>query len=110
MNILTLGALALGSLSLGAAPLAPNSSLINSGYPPVRYQGEAAAVVYFLDDVSVACGKAEPGYVRIACATKTEIAMPNPCKPEFYGERYARIMCHEKAHLGAIGWPATHGD
>jgi hypothetical protein len=111
MHILgTLGALALGSLSLGAAPLAPNSTLINSGYPPVRYQGEAAAVVLFLDDVSIACGKAAPGYVILACASGQTIAMPNPCKPEYYGQSYARLMCHEKAHLGADGWPRTHGD
>jgi hypothetical protein len=111
MHILgTLGAVALGSLSLGAAPLAPNSTLINSGYPPVRYQGEAAAVVLFMDDVSVACGKAAPGYVILACAQDTTIALPNPCKAEFAGEQFAKLACHEKAHLKAIGWPRTHGD
>lgn len=106
----TLSAIALGSLSLGAAQLAPNSTLVNSGYPPVRYQGQAVAVVLFLDDVSVACGTAAPGFRIFACASKDTIALPNPCAAEFVGEQFAKLACHEKAHLAVIGWPRTHGD
>lgn len=108
MGILhSLGVVALGSLSLGAAT-PPKSTLVDSGFPPVRYQGEAAAAVYFLDDVSVACGKAAPGYTILACAQGVNIALPNPCKPEFRGEVFARIACHELGHRN--GWNRYHED
>lgn len=95
---------------LMSADLPPNSSPINSGYPPVRYMGEAIAIVFFANDVEVLCGAPPPGYQILACASADErkIAMPNPCAARYDGEQFAKIMCHEKGHI--LGWPATHGD
>ena len=99
-----------------AAPAIPEATvppkpdpMINSGMPPVRFMGEAGAVVYFVNDVPSICGQATPPYVIIACASEEKriIIMPNPCHPRFAGQEYAKIMCHEKSHL--LGWPATHG-
>lgn len=87
--------------------LAPNSTLISSGIPPVRFRGDNVAAVFFVDDVTKLCGRAKPGFVILACAQGNQIAMPNPCAYAA-SERYARIMCHELAHVS--GWPATHGD
>lgn len=98
------------ALAFAAATLAPNSSPINDGYPPIRFMGEATAVVVFVDDVSSLCGKAPPGYVVLACAVPENhaIALPNPCFERFKDEQFAKIACHEKGHIN--GWPETHGD
>jgi hypothetical protein len=98
---------------LGAtqSTLAPNSTLYSDGTPPVRFQGEAAEVVVFVNDVEPYCGKAEnPNYRIIACTGIKDgtpvTVLPNPCA--FNDQYYAHIACHEKGHV--LGWPATHGD
>jgi hypothetical protein len=77
--------------------------------PPVRYMGAANAAVHFADPETVTqlCGGAPEGKLLIACATKSppQMALPNPCL--FLHEQFARIACHEKAHI--LGWPAEHG-
>lgn len=97
---------------VSAAPLAPNSTLISDGTPPVRFQGPGAAIVLMVNpgDIDAICGAAPSGYTKIACSGQRDgawiIVMPNPCA--FDDERYAHILCHEKAHT--LLWPATHGD
>jgi len=100
-------ALAASQLSAPADPRPP--SLIDSGWPPQRYMGEAAGLVGFVDDVGAYCGRAPEGYVILACASKEEgvMVLPNPCAAEFREEKFARIACHEKGHW--LGWPGTHG-
>ena len=40
------------------------------------------------------------GMSLVACANSKGIVAPNPCL--FPDERYARLLCHEKAHV--LGW------
>lgn len=101
--IVALAAVAL----LSFAPLAPNSSLINSGFPPVRYQGDAAVAAIFVSDLRPYCGNAPPGYQILGCAIGQYIFMPSPC-PSAATQQYAKILCHEIGHTK--GWPRTHGD
>ena len=97
-----------------AAPLVLSNTtpdpMINSGYPPERFMGDAAAIVVFTNDVPSICGQAPPGFVIRACASEKQrtIVMPNPCHPQFDGEEFAKIMCHELGHIN--GWPREHGE
>lgn len=98
--------------AVSAPALAPHSTLYSDGTPPVRYQGEGAQIVLYLNDVSEFCGKAtNPQYVILACTKPARdgvfiTALPNPC--QFDDDPYAHLACHEKGHV--LGWPATHGD
>jgi hypothetical protein len=85
---------------------------MDSGMPPVRFQGNNAAVTVFTDRAGIEeyCGKAQPGYVIVACRREHEngtsfIFMPNPC---VIGDKeiYSRVMCHELGH--ANGWTGEH--
>lgn len=103
-------ALALAASQLVAPAESRPPSLVDSGWPPQRYMGEAAALVAFADDVGALCGRpADPRYTILACASRAEkiIVLPNPCAAQFRQEYYARIACHEKGHIN--GWPGTHG-
>lgn len=98
---------------LGAALSAAlgTTSMTDSGYPPARYQGDAAAdATTFLtsqDAINLLCGKAPAGYHTLACVKDdVHLVLPNACKPEFAGQSYARITCHEMGHLN--GWPSDH--
>lgn len=97
-----------------AQPQAPNSSLYNSGPPPVRFQGDGAAVVAFVHPsrINETCGT-DPmpkPYIRIACAGSKNgtpaIVLPNPCL--FTNEAFALVACHELGHINR--WPASHGN
>lgn len=101
------------ALALVSAPVAAPvpqwaNGVINSEWPPARYDGEAAAVVVFKNDVATVCGVAPPGFEILACASQERgiIVMPNPCDAIFRDEMFAKIMCHEKGHI--LGWNATH--
>jgi hypothetical protein len=97
------------------APMLVSASLpgtMNDGMPPLRFQGNTAAVVIFTDRTGIdsACGVAPPGYQIIACTRRTAdgtpvVTMPNPAP---YGdtEFYARIMAHELGHVS--GWSGMH--
>lgn len=78
--------------------------------PEFKYQGEATAVVHFTDmrEVKEICGAdPRPDYKVLACTKNGVIISPNPC--EFPGD-YAKIMCHEKAHvLGMVDAPSSNG-
>ena len=101
-------------LALLAAPILLSATLpdptISDGYPPVKFMGEADALVGFVNDVPSICGQASPGYVILACASQEKhiIIMPNPCQARFAGEQFAKIMCHEKGHI--LGWTNKHED
>jgi hypothetical protein len=85
---------------------------VNSDMPPIRFQGNNTAVVHFTDQDGIHkyCGKPEPGFVMIACRRQTHdgvdvVFMPNPC-PIGDREFYAKIACHEMAHVN--GWTGDH--
>jgi hypothetical protein len=93
---------------LSATPVAPT---MNSGLPPERFRANSAAFIIFTDraGIEAACGKAQPGYVIIACKREIDgtpvIIMPNAC-PMGQTEIYARILCHESGHVQ--GWSGAH--
>lgn len=71
---------------------------------PEQYQGKAVAVVLFVEpeDLPKHCGKPEKGLIRLGCADVggPQMTLPNPC--HFKEEFYAKLVCHEKAHIN--GW------
>lgn len=90
---------------VSAAPLAPNSTEISDEIPPVRFRGGAVATVSMTGVEP--CGIPPKGFKFLGCVRDNVIYMPNPCDVASK-ERYARILCHELAHL--LHWPRTHGD
>jgi hypothetical protein len=103
-------------LAAALATLAPNSTLHNSGLPPVRFQQESIALTAFVHPAKIDqfCGKAPKGMVTLGCAYKPKkkgephlVILPDPC---ILGETesYAKLVCHELGHVN--GWPRTHGD
>lgn len=89
-----------------AAAAPQTTSLVDSGYPPVAYQGDTFGIVFFVDDAASLCGVPPPGYRILGCHKDGTIVMPNPCKEEYVGEAYAKLMCHEMGHRN--GWPGDH--
>lgn len=88
-------------------------SVVDSGKPPTRFQGDVTATsVIFTKDYAEACayaGLAEvPDTDVIACSLVGRnikgIIIRNPCTAP---GTYARDLCHEIGHLN--GWPADHG-
>lgn len=76
---------------------------------PYEYTvGSQTIVVHFLDtqeEIDKACGKAEKkGFTKLGCVKDNgQIYVSNPCNwPEAKDDTYARLMCHEKAHVQ--GW------
>lgn len=69
--------------------------------PPLRFQGNATAIVRFVTDVGPECANAPEGYLVLACSEGPVIIMPNPCR--YPNERYARLLCHEIGHLNFWG-------
>lgn len=108
--------LALAAAALLSAPAAPpletgSGTAYFDGMPPARYQGEAAAIVLFVQDVTQYCGTAPLGLSIIACARRTDkgvpvIIMPLPGAYANAGEVYARIITHEVGHV--LGWGGEH--
>lgn len=76
---------------------------IFAGMPPPRLMGNRAMTVSF--GTLSHCGKPPPGKRFVGCVRGPLVHMGNPC--EFGHEQFARIMCHEMAHVN--GWPRTHG-
>jgi hypothetical protein len=81
--------------------------------PPVEFQGPSVpAVVLFADPetVDAVCrevGGAQAATRILACtnAAAGVMLLPDPC---LFDDRYARLACHERAHLdradGSQGW------
>ena len=82
------------------------------GPPPIQYQGDNIAPVIFVDpsQIDFLCGSSPPPYKTLACVTWQKVegkavpvmAVPNPCGPQWAGEGFAYIMCHELGHVN--GW------
>lgn len=87
--------------------------LVNSGTPPVQYQGNSVSVVVTVDNPNTkeACGEGSKGVTILACTftdKKTGVStvvMPNPCKYDDV-DFYAHLLCHELGHVN--GWNRTH--
>lgn len=88
------------------------SSYVNDGLPPVRFQGNATFVVqtHSPAEVDRICAPVPRpcGVTYYACTFGRHVDLPNPCDPQFAGERFALTVCHEAAHVS--GWPASHGE
>lgn len=95
------------ALTLSLAALA---GPIDSSWPPERFQQDYTGTLdlSFATDMVPSCGTAPPGYHYLACTATDDsaIALPNACQPEYRGEQYAKIVCHEMAHLN--GWSGEH--
>jgi hypothetical protein len=72
--------------------------------PPERYQGNGAYLYREAtpDELAKLC-KSD---LSVACAIGGHVVGPNSCAPEFRGERFSALHCHEKGHVK--GWPADH--
>lgn len=74
--------------------------------PPIEYQGDTRpAVIFFAGpaEVDAVCREAVPNMKAdprqiLACtnASNRVMLMPDPC---LYEDAYAKLLCHEKAHL-----------
>lgn len=96
-----------------AAPL--TDSVIDAGFrvplPPKEFRGDNIIIgeVFFgaQETVDLYCG----GHGDIiACARfdGSRMVLPNACQPEFRGQQYADIVCHELGHPN--GWGADGRD
>lgn len=96
------------ALASPAAPAQHGSEY--AGLPPARFWGEGAGVVYFEADVTVKCGNAPKGYVRLACAKRTENGteiMVLPLPQNYTGRvPYGELVIHEIGHWR--GWSRQH--
>lgn len=78
------------------------------GMPPAKYQGNLLVSVQFADwnQIGPLCGYPEVNGRYEGCSLPGHMVLPNPCDPEFAGQSFARLACHEKGH--ELGWPADH--
>lgn len=89
-----------------------SGSIYDDGMPPVKYQGDVIIPVLAYAgnpaDREVLCDANVPsGMVLLGCVLPNgATVLPNPCAPEFAGEKFAIIACHELGHSN--GWPGTH--
>lgn len=75
-----------------------------AGLPPVKYMSPRRMILS-VGSISK-CGNPPEGKVFAGCVRDQLIVhMANPC--DFQKEDFARILCHEMAHLN--GWPKDHG-
>lgn len=100
---LVLVPVALATMAAGL-PLAPRG-LIFAGMPPERFQYDSSARIVFTGDLNRYCGEPAPDHHFAGCERANTIYMPNPC-PEAETDHYAKILCHEMAHVN--GWSAVH--
>ena len=83
------------------------------GMPPKRFQGPASMLVRFVPakDIARVCGGVPDKLARLrACRRQLVggmpiLVLPDPC-PSGDAEYFARLACHEKAHL--LGWKGDH--
>lgn len=101
---------ALAGPSASQAP-APEARMVEAAPPQYWSPPDAPFVMMFgsPSNVNKACGAPSAGHVILACTNPARrvVLMPNPCL--YQHEYYARLMCHEQAHLprrDAPGW--TH--
>lgn len=113
-SAITLSAIMSGpSASMQAFPLhsAPAPSIVETA-PPTHWDSPGAFRVAFGTpaQVDAYCTRGLPGarnFIVLACTNdgRREVVMPNPCL--YQHEYFAKLMCHEQAHLsrpGLAGW------
>jgi len=71
--------------------------------PPREFQGPATAQVEFIPAEAVLFRCINRGIAN-ACTTDNRITITNACA--YPDQPYARLMCHEMAHVN--GWDAQH--
>lgn len=86
---------------------------MSDDWPPERFQyAPQQKIELTVVDTQAAidnlCGRAEIGR-KVACTktwplTTAKVIMPSPCT--FKDEEYAKILCHELAHVN--GWTGMH--
>ena len=109
-NILAaLGVVMLFGCAILASPaLGQRQSLIDDERPPVRFTGDNATTVAFVNSslIDRLCGMAPLGFKTLACTGERVMVLPNPCAyPD--EDAYAHLACHELGHVNL--WPADHG-
>ena len=92
---------ALAGPSAMQLPSAPDPKIVE-GAPPEYWDGPDAPFTMVVGSpaaVNIVCGPPEPGRVILACTAPDHrvVVMPNPCL--YHHEYYARLACHELAHL-----------
>lgn len=97
------------SANMQAVPTAPAPSVVESA-PPAHWGAPGPFAIAFGSpaDVDAYCRRSAPvapGYVILACTRddRRQVVMPNPCL--YQHEYYAKLMCHEQAHLSRPGLP-----
>ena len=94
----------------GAVAALLGATLFSSAAPPERYRQDATFTLSVTDQptIEATCqplfGIPPEGRETLGCTTATTVVLPNPCG--FPEDEYARMLCHELAHVN--GWPATH--
>lgn len=103
---------ALAGPSAAQLPSAPDPLWVERAPPEYWDAPDAPFVQLYADPetVNVVCGRAPAGQVILACtlAERRVILMPNPCL--YQHEYYAKLACHEQAHLPRANRPGwSHG-
>jgi len=82
------------------------------GWPPERFQhmpDKAVRIIFGRVAINAECGRTLWPEVIEACSISQDelLVMPDPCQfPET--DDFARLMCHEIAHLPPNNWPGNH--
>jgi hypothetical protein len=82
------------------------------GWPPERFQvmpRHPVQIEFGRKFINLECGHAQPPNVTEACSNTDTglIVMPDPCEfPK--DDDFARLLCHEVAHLPPNNWPGNH--
>jgi len=102
----------LASAAFAAMLAAASTALFTDAQPPERFQSPTVFVLEVGTQAAIESrcqplfGVPPAGMKTDACAAGGRVVAPNPC--DFDSERYARMLCHEMAHVN--GWPPTHGE
>lgn len=99
------------SANMQALPSAPSPMAVEQA-PPTHWGAPGAFIIAFADPVEVdaycrSSAYVPPGFIVLACTRddRRQVVMPNPCL--YQHEYYAKLLCHEQAHLtrpGLSGW------
>lgn len=90
-----------------AGKRAPAWSADQITLPPAEYQRNGTYLYRSETPENIAKLCREPKAAACATGPGGVIIGPNGCDPQFRGERFARLHCHEPGHV--YGWPADHG-
>jgi hypothetical protein len=96
--------------AVSALAVAAGPSLFSAARPPARFTADATFVVEVRGQAQIdqRCqglfGVPPAGMKTDACSIEGRAIMPNPCA--YPDESYARMLCHEMAHVN--GWSSQH--